>query len=1150
MRHAQFLRTLVVLALIAFTTTLVFGQAVNFATIHGRVTDKSDAAIPGAEVKATQVATGLVRTATSTADGDFVFPNLPVGEYKVQVSAKGFKEFSQTGITLTVGSSAQISAKLEVGAVNEVVEVHADATMVETHENSIQTLIDNNRIVEMPLNGRSATALLMLSGAASDAAPVNADLNSTKNIGNGQAGGQNPTVTVSVGGSQQNSNNFILDGGDNNDSFSNVNAPLPFPDAIQEFSVQTSGLSARYGKQAGAVVNAITKSGTNNFHGSLFEFLRNPYLNAKHVVFTQPAPLRDDTMKRNQYGGTFGGPIKKDKLMFFTGFQGTRTSYSPAPSSAIIPTRAALNGDFSTMLGTSAGCKTSAVTLKSSYGFTNNQINPSAFSPQALKLTQYLPIDQADPCGRITYTIPGVTNEEQGVAKVDWNLSQKQSAFARYFVFDQRNPVEFDPTNILTQATSSQFARYQTIVLGHTYTLDSGMVNSARVMFKRIAINRGPATGMLTLKDLGVDVDTPVPAGMVLGVSNYFNVGGGSSMPGHFINNAFQIADDVDVLKGKHQISFGVNWMKLQLNYLSTFQSDGQFTFGAGTRNSGDNIADFLLGLPSSFTQGNPEWENWRMNYQGLYIHDNYRILPNLTLNAGVRWEPYLPSIDTAHRGSHFDFNAFMAGTRSVVYPNAPAGLQYCGDPDVPCAFQNRKWKQFAPRFGVIWDPRGKGKETIRAGYGIFYDSPEMYYFDRYADNSPFGSGVSFAPTSTAGSNSFATPWMNQTRIDWPTPFPQPGSSTGVFPLNGVYINNDFDVKPMYTQNWNLSIEKQFGANWSIAATYLGSKSTHVWFAYEANPALNQAVASAAGPGCTVGQAASTSNTNCRRALYVANPDQGKYFSNMTTLWDGADAIYNGLLLTGKHRFSNNFTFMTNYTWSHCMSDQDFSGEVTNSRPALWPVSFTDTNPDKWKMLADRGNCQFDVRQAFNASGLITTPKQTGILGAIVNNWQLAPMITYRTGYFFTVTTGVDSALTGAKTGGFLDRPNQIGDPYNGTCTSGGVTRPVGDRFCWFNTSAFGATSSADVIAPYGPLGNVRRNSISGPGAFNFNASTSRKFAITEGKELTLRLEVFNVLNHPNLALPTAARNSSNFGQIRTQNGDGRMFQGAIKFTF
>jgi hypothetical protein len=1122
----------VLLAIAAFSIYLG-AQAVNFAQIQGRLVDPSGAAVAGAAVTATQVNTGVVRTVKTNADGAFSLPNLPIGPYQLSVSAKGFRDYLQKGIVLQVGETPTVNVSLQVGSVSERVEVVADAAMVETHENSISTMIDNERIMELPLNGRNAPDLIMLSGGASNTAVASQDLNSTKNYGNNQSGA---SQTISVGGGQENANNYLLDGSDNNDSFSNINAPFPFPDAIQEFSVQSSGLSARYGVHAGATVNAVTKSGTNQFHGSAFEFLRNPVINAKHMQFTKPvAGYRDDSQKRNQFGGTLGGPIVKNSVMFFLGYQGTRFSQTLPPVSVKLPTAAALAGDFSGMMAASCQSNGKAKTLKA--GFTGNQISPTKFNAQALALLKYVPVS-TDACGNYTFAVPNIWDEDQGVAKVDWTLSSRHSIFTRYFATDSRSPVTFDGKNVLLQGqstSSSQYGRYQTFAVGDTFSINDRVVNALHLTAKRLAINRGPANNMITPATLGINVPSPIDAGMVLNVSNYFTVGGGSNMPGHFINNLLQVADDVDIVRGKHQLSFGVNWMNMRLNYLSTFQSNGQFTFSSLSSGSGDNLADFMLGLPSNFVQGNAEAENWRMTYYGMYAHDTIRLNSHLTFNVGVRWEPYLPSGDAANRGSHFDYAAFQAGTHSTVFPNAPAGLTFCGDSGVPCNFAHSKLNQFSPRLGVVWDPRGKGNETIRAGYGMFYDSPEMYYFDRYADNSPYGSAVSFTPSAAGG---FTNPYTGQGSIPkFPLPFPTPGSANAYFPTNGVYINNPLDINPLTVQNWNLSIEKQFGPNWMVSASYVGSKTSHIWVAYEANPGLNVNVPANAVAGCTAGQAPSTSNTNCRRALYVANPSQGQYFSNMTSLWDGANASYNALLVTAKHRFANNFTLLSNYTWSHCISDQDFSGELTNSRPDLFVTPVT--NPDYSVLRGDHGNCAFDIRHSGNVSLVASTPKLQGIKGKLLNDWQLAPLVSYRAGTPFTITTGADTAMTGATTS-YKDRPNVTGNPSNGICPNGAV---VGTVSCWFKTTAF-------TVPTAGTFGDMGRNSLTGPRALRFDASVSRKFGFGERRDLQLRLEVFNLLNHPILSNPTTAMNNANFGKIMSQSGDGRTFQGAIKFTF
>ena len=1138
MNAKQLLSILAVMILVVLSPNLLFGQAVNFASIQGSVMDASGAAVAGANITATQTETGAVRKTQSNAAGQYSLPSLPVGNWELRVSAAGFGDFLQRGIVLQVGEQPQINISMKVGTVAETVEVSSSAAVVETHDNSVSTVIDNTRILEMPLNGRNLPDLILIAGSATNSSLPSQDLNSTKNYGNNVTGA---SQTISVAGSQENSNNYLLDGGDNRHAFSNINAPFPFPDAVQEFSVQTNGLSARYGLHAGATINAVTKSGTNQLHGTAFEFLRNPIWNATPVQFAANATGTPGTIKRNQFGGTLGGAIKKEKLFFFLGYQGTRQTASATPIQVFVPTAAAIqNGDFSVMFGGQNGCPSKTLRTVNGVTITGNKVNPASFNASSLALLKYVPAS-TDPngCGRISYTYPQIFNEDQGVTKVDWNMSSKHNIFFRYFATDSRFPLGFDPNNVLPQSqVSNQFGRFQSGVIGDTYSFSNHIVNSLHLTATRLALNRGPADGMVSPADIGLKIPSPIPDGMVLSINNYFSTGGGSSMPGHFINNLWQIANDLDIVHGKHQFSFGVNWMpRMQLNYLSTFQSNGSYSFNSsGSASSGDNLVDFMLGFPNTFAQGNPEWENWRYTYLGLYGSDAIKVRPNLTLNLGLRWEPYLPSVDTAHRGSHFDYNAFANNVHSTVFPNAPAGLFYCGDKDVPCAFANRKWAQFAPRVGFAWDMFGDGKQSLRGSYGIFYDSPEMYYFDRYADNSPFGSGVSFTPTVAGG---FTNPYQGQTVPQFPLPFPKPGDPSAFFPVGGVYINNNFDVHPMYVQNWNLSFERQISESWLLTLNYLGNKSTHIWAAYEANPGLFQNVPANALAGCTPNQAPSTSNTNCRRALYVANPSQGQYFSNMTSLWDGANGSYNALLATVRHPFGNNFTVLGNYTWSHCISDQDFTGELTNSRPTLYSSPVTAPN---FAVLAnDHGNCGFDIRHSFNTTAVLSSPKMAGVKGAIMSDWQLAPLISYRTGIPFTVLTGVDTARQGTSSS-TKDRPNQVGDPFSGACSNQGGAA-VGTRNCWFNTGAYVAPAA-------GAFGNVPRNSLYGPGNFRFDLSVSRKFTLGESRNLQFRFESFNLLNHPNYGNPVASMNSGNFGRIQSQSGDSRVLQAALKFSF
>lgn len=1143
MRVRQIRAILVMFCLVAFMAVQALAQAVNNAQVHGAVTDPTGAAIVGAQVTATQTDTGMVRRTVTNSDGEFALPNLPVGPYNLEVAASGFQNYVQTGITLQVSQNPKIDIHMRIGAVAQVEEVRGDAVMVNTNETSVSTVIDQQRVVDLPLDGRQATDLILLSGGASNTTIPGNDLLSSKNYGNGNVT-SSVTATISVAGGQQNSNNYLLDGGDHVDKFSNLNMPFPFPDAIQEFSVQTSTLSARYGEHSGSVVNVVTKSGSNHFHGDIFDFLRNDAVNAHHWIAPGlTANPNDNALRRNQFGGTLGGPIVRDKLQFFVGYQGTRNFQMAAPTQVIVPTAAALNGDFSTMF--SAGCQSNkkVKTIKSpttGTTFAGSQVPTNLFNQQALNVLKLIPIS-TDPCGSLTLSIPNTGDENQGVSRIDWMQSSKNTIFGRYFISDFSDPPIFDGSNLLTTTKAGQLARNQSAVIGDTYTLSSSLVNSIHLTANRMAIFRGPAGNVPNPGVLGINVPSPVPNDLVISISNYFNVESGTATAGHFNNNSIHFADDVDWSKGKHQLAFGFDFIHSQLNELSTFQSNGQFSFGgaSGAGSSGDSLVDFMLGAMSSFAQGNNEQENWRQSYYGVYAQDNYRFRPNLTLNFGLRWEPYFPATDNFNRGSHFDSAAFAAGTVSQVFPNAPPGLFFCGDSQTPCSYVKGHWANFSPRAGFNWDPRGKGQETIRAGYGLFYDNPEEFYFDRFADNSPFGSGISLSRPVGGLTN----PYQNQTVPPFPLSFPTAGNA--FFPKNGVYINLPTTLRPTYVQTWNLSIDKQFGANWLVSATYFGNRSNHIWLGYDANAPVfiagnDCASSSTAIPthGAGTSACSTTANEQVRRVLSLANPAAGAFFSSISTASDEGNASYNGMLVSVNHRFNHNFTLLANYTYSHCISLGDFGGELSSSRLI--------TNPNNF--AADRGNCSFDIRHIMNTSLVANSPRfSNNLMRTLFSDWQLSNILGYRTGNHFSALGGTDSSLTGIK----QDRADLIGDPNSGTCPNGAS---VGSITCWFNTSAF-------TNAVPGQFGDSGRNMLVGPGFLTFNTGISRQFKVRENQSLMLRGEAFNLLNHPNFANPGSTNAGTNFttpavapakafGAITTTLGSPRVLQVAMKYIF
>ena len=895
----------------------------------------------------------------------------------------------------------------------------------------------------------------------------------------------------------------------------------------------------------GAIVSLVTKSGANAFHGGAFEFIRNDAVSANNWV-APGANLTPSTLKRNQYGGILGGPIRRDKLFFFVGFQGTRNRQDPPPSSAIVPTAAVLAGDFSQFErytdAPGGGCiappsgthGTMKVLNPLIFDANNHLLSTVSYNPQALNLLHFVPVS-TDPCGRFSYSIFTTGDEDQGLARVDWNLSHKHTIFTRWFIADYNDPPIFDGSNILPSTKAGSLTRAQSLILADTYVLAPNLVNSVHLVGTRLAINRSSADNMINFNDLGVNIPNPVPNAIVISISGYFNVASGTATPGHFNRTSYQVADDIDWTHGRHQLSFGINWVHNILNELSNFQTNGQFAFSASTSSrTRDALGDFMMGLPNSFTQGNPEEENWKQNYIGLYIHDNFRLRSNLTVNAGLRWEPYYPAHDINKKGSSFDRAAFDAGVTSQVFTNAPPGVFYCGDVQTPCSYVNNHLAQFSPRVGVVWDPRGKGRQTIRAGYGVFFDNAETFYYDRFADNSPYGAAILLS----APAGGFTNPYQGQAVPPFPTPFPT-SAANAYFPAAAIWINAPQNIRPTYVQNWNLTFEQQFGSNWLVSASYLGNKATHLWIGYEANsavyiPGSDCGTDPVHGTGTAV--CSTSANLNKRRILSLPPPVgggqvKGLDFSTITQAFDGANGFYNGMLLSVNHRFSRNFTLLSNYSWSHCISDGDFNGELTNSRQSQTP------DP----LAGERGNCGFDRRHIFNSSLVVSSPTfHSRFTKAALGNWQLATIIGFTSGQMLTATTGADNALSGIN----KDRPNQVGDPFSGTCpaSGGGSPIPVRTVNCWFNTSAF-------VANPTGTFGNAPRNNIEGPGFFTFDSSLVRQFRIRERHTVQLRFEAFNVLNHVNLGNPVLSRTSSQFGQIRGA-GQPRQLQAAFKYSF
>ncbi len=1095
--------------------------AQSTAQINGTVRDDSGGAIPGAEVKATHTATGSVRTVITEPNGVYILTNLPIGNYTVEVAKTGFKAAIESGIVLQVDANPTLDIALKVGAVNEQITVEANAQQVETRSTGIGQVVDNVRVAEMPLNGRNPLELVLLTGMASLPGP--GAINNVRNY---------PTIVISVAGGQGgNTAMYLLDGAIHEDPYNNLALPLPFPDALQEFKVETSALPAQYGYHSGSVVNAVTKSGTNNFHGDLFEFLRNGDLNARDFF----APTRD-TLKRNQFGGVVGGHIIRDKLFFFGGYQRTTQRSDPNSLTAFVPTADMLRGDFTAV--TSPACQAGKqINLNASQGFVNNQISPTLLNPVALNIAKTMPTS-TNPCGRTIYGFDAGLDEDLIVTRIDYQKSEKHTIFGRYNAGHLINNSTYDGHNPLSINNYGVHDLNYVIALGDTYLIRSNVVNSFRIAASRTNVVKIP-DAYKSLSDFGSNY-TPIGGSVinltVAGVGGGFAIGSTASVPGeaHTGPNV-SITDDVSFVKGAHQFVFGGNIYKRIMNYWSGVNAVGSSSFNGTV--TGLALGDFLLGNAVSFSQGTNYGMYLYQYYASLYAQDSWKVNKRLTLNYGLRWEPYLSNVNKYGQLDHFDQSLYTAGFHSSVFKNAPIGLAFAGDPQYACAngYNCSSYDKFFPRFGFAFDPGGDGKMTIRASYGIFGDRLHQFFPNQMGFGPPFGNNIGISNVN------IANPWANYPGGN-AIPYLVGCSPVGhartdcTFPTAGAYVRfNTDDYNAMYTHQWNLSIQRQVG-DWLLSANYIGNSSIHLGTSENINPAvflglgpctLNVVGANGVVP-TNYSTCSTTANQNQRRTLYLQNPQAGQYYSGIGSYDPGGTGSYNGLYLSANKRLSHYVTANTNFTWSHCISD-------------LYDQQTGSAGVSPFIRRNGRSNCTgADLRRSFVLNLVAQSPRFTNTwLRRIASDWQVAPILTARSGQYITIVPGTDRALTTAPAQTVnLVSPNSV---Y-------AANQSVNN---FLNPAAF-------ALPGLGTYGNLGQNNVAGPGMFQLNLALSRNFRIAEGKTLQIRGESFNLPNHLNPGNPVSNLSSSTFGQILSDvsgnngldAGDPRIIQLAMKFVF
>jgi hypothetical protein len=1146
----------IVIGLLFSSMTLmnVWGQAT--AQMSGTITDQSGAVLPGVEVVATQTETGISRSVVTNETGSYVLPNLPLGPYRLEAALPGFRTFVRTGVVLQVNSNPTINVVLEIGNVSEQIEVQANASLVETRNLSVGQVMETARIVDLPLNGRNVQQLLVLGGGATESAPPG---------GYGFSG----RMTISSAGQLGMSTEYTLDGIRHIDPYDGLSLPLPFPDALAEFKTEIGGMSASAGR--GAQVSSVTKSGTNEFHGNLFEFVRNDLFNARNYYATDHS-----TLKRNQFGGTIGGPVMKSKLFFFGGYQGTTVRSDASNTQSFVPTPKMLAGDFSAYV---AQC-TSGTPLKSP--FVNNRVDPSSYSKVALNLAARLPKKVENECGQITYGVFDVDDQSQYVTKVDFQSSAKHSMFGRYMFSKDTIPssFEFTPDNVLN-TTEAEHSKAYAFTYGSTYLVSPTTVNSFRLSFSRIQHTLSPAK-FFDATELGSKVySAGQPQVMAVTVTDGFELAGNTRRLGL---NLYQLADDLSMSRGRHQFGFGGRIAESRVVALSgttippNFNFTGDFT-GAG-------LADMLLGKVTTFVQSKPNEIISRMKYVSAYLQDTWQMSPRFTWSGGVRWSPILPNVDYREpipNVINFDLERYKQGIRSQVFVNAPPGFLFSGDPELVqktnvtvsggkintskphTDLWKPYWAQFAPRLGLAWDVQGNGRTSVRASYGLSYEEyPLIYRLGTQQQQPPWGDGVRLS--NPVGG--FEDPWAPGV-----SPFPNVTALDKPWVTRGTYMPSNPDLSPTYTQSWNLSMQREVVAGTLVSASYLGTQIVHLQAASTMNQSvyvpgvgdaagncfLNQPVIlydgsalSLNGPlpfKVTAGAPCSTTaNTQARRELALLRPQFAQEIGRFAQIVNGGTQNYNGMLLSVQHRASQRLNFSANYTFSHCIGD--YAGRSSNG----YGSSADHTYQDRNNRRQDRGNCEVDERHAFNLTGSVETPQFANrALKLAASGWRLSTI--YRASSAGNViatnaSAGVRTPLLGAaatsqasSAGGdacLCDMGNQrldlIAPDRVYLDTSG---RP--DTFYW----------NRDAFAPPAPgtLGNVGRVVLRLPYEWQFDLSLARSFRFRERHGIEFRAEAYNLLNSFRPGTIDSNWSSRNFGKIRTAL-DPRILQFAMKYSF
>jgi hypothetical protein len=1067
------------------------GAQYTTARLSGNTVDNTGAAVSGATVTVKQVTTGYSVTAKTGTAGEYVFPSLPVGDYELTVQMEGFDTYVQKGIILTVGQSANQNIALRLGSVSESVTVNENASLVTTSDASVGQLIGKKSMESLPMNGREAQQLVFLVPGA-----VNV---STQNCGANCEGGVLPGEQYAkVNGGGANGIYYLLDGVDYNDTYINTNLPFPSPDALQEFNVQTNNLSAAYGNATGGVVNILTKSGTDQIHGDVFEYLRNYAMDAKNYFATSPNPL-----KQNQFGATIGGPVLTKRLFYFGSYQGTRTNTANNGLLSFVPTSTERTGDFSDL-------GMPLVNPSTGDPYPNSQL---PVDPVAAYLLQHIPApnDPTDGPRALKYNgAPLVQNTDEFLIKADYNIGNHHIS-GHYFQLNYRIPIILPPTtNILAgNSETPQNLALKHISVVDIYTISGNLLlNSYFGFTSQTGATLSPAP--FSIADAGAQIAQPsnFKPTLNIDISGNFSIGQ-QPATGNWNRGDQSLREILTIVRGNHQIEVGGEAVRVRAPMGNSYQADGNFNFNNSL--TGDNVADFVSGNVSSFTQGGGLYLNFTGINWSAFVQDDWHVNSRLTLSAGLRWDPFIPYKDSDGR-----VGCFLPGARSVRFPNSPAGLIFGGsDHDAGCPESSiyNNLGNVGPRFGFASQLTADGKTSLRGGVGYYYQSPNLVAFEDVVGIPPFApivnlTGVNFTnPYASAGVTS---------------PFPaqfgpsNPGSSAN-FPQN-ISFTQIFSSHYRLPQvlMTNLTLERGFGPSLLARVGYMGAKGTHLGGTGDQEAGLLQL-----NPATYIPGQSSEMNVQQRRAY--------PSFGFIDSINSGVNSNYNALQLSLEKRMAKGLSILTNFTWSKSLDDFGPSGE---------PGGLA-TNTCSCGRYFDYGPDVGDASKVFKFSGNYDFPTLPlkGLVGQVINGWNLSAIATWQSGFPFTVFSDDDNSFSSIG----ADRADLVSSSIANAKLSSGRSHSVLTNE-WFNTAAFEPNR-------VGTFGNTGKNALRGPRYFDMDLALLKSAKLSKRFSMQFRAEFYNSLNNVNFGMPDGGLTDSSFGQI-TSAQDPRILQMALKIIF